>query len=98
MIEETIASLESRLHHAHGLSDEQRRELETLVATLKTELSTLPHAGPTGTVVKRANHPPQSLRQSVDALSTLLSGQEVQHPRITELVNSISLLLSNTGI
>ena len=101
MIEDTIHTLEARLQSANGLTHDQRRELEGLVATLKAELSTLPNAGPTGmgaAVVKRQKHSPQSVREALDDLNAALAGQEAQHPKITELVNSLSLLLSNTGI
>ena len=102
MIEDTIHTLEARLQSANGLTHDQRRELEGLVATLKAELSTLPNAGPTGmgsaAIVKRQNHAPQSVREALDDLNSALAGQEAQHPKITELVNSLSLLLSNTGI
>jgi ABC-type transporter Mla subunit MlaD len=101
MIEDTIRSLEARLQSANGLTHDQRRELEGLVATLKSELSTLPNAGPTGmgsAVVKRANHSPQSVREALDDLNAAVAGQEAQHPKITELINSLSLVLSNTGI
>ena len=110
MIEDTIASIESRLKSAAGLSAEQRVELQTLLGTLKSELAVLEKADAdqarsvAGYVAlstheaTRASKDPKSVQHALEGLNSAVSGLEAQHPRLTELVNSLGMLLSNTGI
>ena len=83
MIEDAIAEIESRLHAA-DLADAQRAGLQTQLQTLKTELSTTKN--------------PHTIKAALDGLSTSVAGLEAQHPKLTELVGSLSLLLSSSGI
>lgn len=110
MIEDTIASIESRLKNSTGLSAKQRDELQGLLHTLKSELAVLEKAdadqahsvagyvGLSTHEATRAQKDPQSVEHALEGLNSAVSGLEAQHPRLTELVNSLSMLLSNTGI
>ena len=86
MIHDTIATLENRIQNAAGLGDLERGEMLVLISTLKSETN------PTAAVQ------PQSVRGAFQGFTNAIESQEVQHPQITELVNSISQVLSNTGI
>lgn len=84
MIEDTIASLETRIQAASGLTDIQRADLQKQLDTLKAEAAAHDKSG--------------TVHHGLEGLSDAVAGQEAQHPRITELINSISNVLSNTGI
>ena len=95
----------------NSISDERKRELLQLLGTLKSEVGTLAkthgeqaeqhrrfradlrargHARKTKSRIA-ANFPLQGLRSSVD-------GFEQSHPKLVQIVNSISNTLSNLGI
>ncbi|MEI6233433.1 MAG: DUF4404 family protein [Planctomycetota bacterium] len=86
MINDTLSTLETRIQNVSGLSDSDRSEMLELIATLKSEAASNGEAQP------------QSVHGALQNLSDAISKQEVQHPQITELVNSMSQVLSNTGI
>jgi len=102
MIDDTIATIENRVRHASGLSDDARLELQELIVTLKSDVNALRHrvsenAPPAPGDTTRVGKKP-SVRLALQNLSDAVAGQEAKHPQITELVNSISQVLSNTGI
>ncbi len=110
MIEDTIANIESRLQRTGTFTDEQRKELQTLLHTLKSELTALSKTKSdqarsiTGYIdlstheATREEKQPHLFRHAIEGLSSSVVGMEVQHPRLTELVNALSQLLSNAGI
>jgi chromosome segregation ATPase len=109
-IEERIADIEARLQNTAGLSGEQRAELQALLAKLKAELRALSATNAdqahsiAGYVdlstheLTREEKQPHLLRHAIEGLMSSVAGLEAQHPRLTELVNALSMLLSNTGI
>ena len=110
MIDETLAKLEARLKSAETLSDDKRRELQQLVGTLKAEIARLSktHAEQAESIAgftqistheaTRENQNPALLKQSLDGLSASVEEFETSHPKLVQIVNSISSTLANLGI
>jgi uncharacterized protein YoxC len=86
MIEKTISEIEAKIRGANSVSDEHKRELLQLLARLKTEIAT----GHSQNL--------QPLKSSVEELRTSVEGFEQSHPKLVQIVNSISNTLSNLGI
>jgi uncharacterized coiled-coil DUF342 family protein len=85
MIETTISELEAKIR-AESISADRKRELLQLLARLKTEV---------------AAHDKQNLtplKNSVEELRSSVEGFEQSHPKLVQLVHSISNTLSNLGI
>jgi uncharacterized coiled-coil DUF342 family protein len=85
MIETTISEIEAKIR-TEGISDERKRELLQLLARLKTEL------------VAHDKQNLKPLRNSVEELRSSVEGFEQSHPKLVQLVHSISNTLSNLGI
>jgi len=110
MIEETLAKIEARLRKGGMLAEEQRTELLGLLSTLKTEVGELSktHSEQAQSITAftevstheatRQERDPQLLRLSLEGLSASVQGFETSHPKMVEIVNSISLMLSNSGV
>jgi hypothetical protein len=110
MIENTLSEIESRINHAGAVRPEQKQELLGLLATLKTEISDLAKTNEdqassiTGFAqisaheATRADQNEQLRELSVRGLRSSVNGFEQSHPRLVQIVNSISNLLANLGI
>jgi hypothetical protein len=110
MLHETLQKIETRLKGTASLPVENRQELLTLVSTLKAEVAELAKthqeqaqsiAGFTQITTHeatRAGRDPALLKHSLNGLSASVSGFEQSHPRLVEIVNRISTMLSNCGI
>ena len=110
MIEETIEQIEVRIHATDALSPERRRELIELLATLKAEAGELAktHGEQAQSIVgfaqvtaheaTRAEQDPKLLDLSIEALRSSVHDFEKSHPRLANIVNTISTTLSNSGI
>lgn len=110
MIEETIASIESRLRNAKELGDEQRAEMQALLERLKGELFELSSidADQARSIVgymdlsthelARNEKQPHLLRLAIEGLSSSVVGLELKHPRLTEAINALCVSLANSGI
>jgi len=110
MIEDTIAKIEARLQHSDALSEEKRHELQHLLATLKAEVANLSktHAEQAESIAgfteistreaTRESQNPQLLKLSLAGLTSSVEEFEKSHPKLVQIVNSISNLLSNVGI
>ena len=110
MIRDTLSKIEARLQHAGALNDETRRELTTLVSTLKTEITELSKtnadqaqsiAGFAGTSTHEATREeknPELLEHSLKGLAASVDGFEQSHPQLVQIVNRICTALSNLGI
>jgi len=85
MIEKIIVEIEAKIR-AESISDERKRELLQLIADLKTEI----------TARDQQNLKP--LKNSVEELRSSVEGFEKSHPKLVQIVNSISNTLSNLGI
>lgn len=110
MIDDTIRKIEAQLQSTDGMPAERRRELLQLLAQLKSEvghLSTTHNdearsiAGFTQVSAHEATREtpnPQLLDLSLQGLRSSVEGFEKTHPRLVQIVNSISNTLSNLGI
>ncbi len=110
MIEDTLAKIEARLKSAEAIPAEKRRELQQLLATLKAEVGKLSrtHAEQAQSIAgftevsaheatrKRQN--PQLLNTSLNGLKSSVEEFEKSHPKLVDIVNSISNTLANLGI
>jgi prefoldin subunit 5 len=110
MIEETIKRIEARIQTTDSLTPERRHELIELLATLKAEAANLArtHGEQAQSIVgftqvttheaMRTDQDPRLLNLSVQALRRSVEDFEKSHPRLAQIVNSISTTLSNSGI
>jgi len=110
MIEDTLAKIEARLQSADGVNEDKRRELQQLLATLKSEVAKLSttHAEQAESIAgftelsareaTREQQNPQLLKLSLQGLSSSVEEFEKSHPKLVQVVNAISQTLSNVGI
>jgi F0F1-type ATP synthase membrane subunit b/b' len=85
MIDKIIGEIEARIR-AESISNDRKRELQQLLAKLKTE------------IYAREKQNLAPLKSSVGELQTSVEGFEQSHPKLVEAVNRISNTLSNLGI
>jgi len=110
MIENTIGEIEAKIQSSGSISDERKRELLQLLGTLKSEVGTLAKtnteqassianfAQASAHEATREKQNPQSLELSLKGLSSSVDGFEKSHPRLVQIVNSISKTLADLGI
>ncbi|MCI0623318.1 MAG: DUF4404 family protein [Acidobacteria bacterium] len=110
MIQDTLAKIEARLGKAGALKEEQRTELLGLLSTLKTEIAELSktHSEQAQSITAftevstheatRQERDPQLLKLSLEGLTASVQGFETSHPKLVEIVNALSLMLSNSGV
>lgn len=110
MIEETIGKIEARIQNAEAIQDDRRKELLQLVGTLKSEVADLSktHKEQAQSIASfaevstheatRSEQNPDLLKLSLQGLDHSVSEFEKTHPRLVQIVNSISQTLSNLGI
>ena len=90
--------------------EERRQELLQLLGTLKSEVADLSrtHGDQAQSIAgftqvstheaTRAEQNPELLKLSLDALGSSVHGFEESHPRLVQIVNTISNALANLGI
>jgi hypothetical protein len=110
MIDDTIQKIEQRIRNVASLKEDQKGELLNLVTTLRAEMGELSktkadHAESITGFVDVSTHEamreetnPQLLELALQGLSSSVEDFETDHPKLAELVNSISMMLSNIGI
>lgn len=110
MIDETIKQIEGRIQSADSLTPERRQELVVLLTKLKAEAAELAktHEEQAQSIVgftqvsaheaTRAEQDPKLLDLSLQGLRGSVEELEKSHPRLAQIVNSISTILSNSGI
>ncbi|MCU0772057.1 MAG: DUF4404 family protein [Verrucomicrobia bacterium] len=110
MIEDTIAKIEAQLNTAQAIKPERREELRQLLETLKAEVSALSttHGEQAASIARftevsaheatRKTQDPQLLDLSLEGLRSSARSFEESHPKLVEIVNTISRTLSNLGI
>jgi hypothetical protein len=110
MIEDTISKLETRIQAADAIKEERRQELLQLLGTLKTEIQLLSktHEEQAQSIARfaevstheatRSAQNPELLDLSLEGLRSSVGEFEKTHPKLVQLVNSISNTLSNLGI
>jgi hypothetical protein len=109
MVQDTLEKIEERVRQS-AVSPQQRSELLELLAALKAEVATLSrtheeHAETIAAFTAVSAHEatrdqknPELIDLSLRGLSQSVHGFEESHPRLVQLVNSISTTLSNLGI
>jgi hypothetical protein len=110
MIEDTIGKIEAKIQSSDAIREERRRELLDLLTTLKTEVADLStthqeQAESIAGFTERSTHEairteqdPQLLKASLEGLTSSVAGFEQSHPRLVQIVNTISSTLANLGI
>jgi Mg2+ and Co2+ transporter CorA len=110
MIEKTIDEIEAKIRGANAVNEERKAELLKLLGTLKTEVGALAktHGEQADSIAgfaqvsayeaTRKTQNPQSLQHSIQGLRSSVDGFEQSHPKLVQIVNSISNTLSNLGI
>lgn len=110
MIDETIKQIEARIQNTESLTLERRQELLSLVTRLKTEAGELAktHNEQAQSIVgftqvsaheaTRAAQDPALLNLSTEGLRKSVEEFEKSHPKLAQVVNTISTTLSNSGI
>jgi hypothetical protein len=110
MIDDTISKIEATLRNTDSFKDERRRELLSLLDTLKIEIALLSRtdadqarriAAFTETSADeaiRGDRNPDQLQLSLRRLAASVDGFETSHPNLVQAVNRICTTLSNLGI
>jgi archaellum component FlaC len=110
MIEDTIGQIEAKIRNADAIKDDRRRELLELVGTLKSEVANLSktHEEQAQSIAgfaqvstyeaTRTEQNPDLLKLSLQGLKSSVEELEETHPRLVQIVNTISNTLSNLGI
>jgi len=110
MIEKTISEIEEQIGGAEAVNPERKQELLKLLATLKTEVAELSktHGKQADSIAgfarvsaheaTRVDQNPQLRELSNQGLVSSVSGFEQSHPKLVQIVSSISKTLSDLGI
>ena len=110
MIEDTIGKIESKIQGAETVKEDRRQELLDLLGTLKSEVAELSrtHGEQAQSIAAftevsaheatRAEQNPQLLKLSLEGLRSSVREFEGSHPRLAQIVSSITNTLSNLGI
>jgi hypothetical protein len=110
MIQETLLKIKKRIENSEVIKEENRKELLGLLSRLENEIDELSttdrdHAesilGFTQTSTHEAtrkDRQPHLQKMSLEGLQASVHGFEGSHPKLVEIVNSISTALSNLGI
>ncbi len=105
-----IERIEAKLAGEGNLDAASRRELLSLLATLKEDVSRLEgqhdehaesiagFAGAATHEALRATRNPDLLKLAVEGLSASVKDIETEHPQLVHTVNGICTMLSNLGI
>ena len=110
MIEKTISEIEAKVRATDSVGDQHKRELLELLGKLKSEVGTLAktHGEQADSIANfaklsaleatRAEPNPQLRDLSNQGLLSSVEGFEKSHPKLVQVVNSISSTLANLGI
>src|SRR6202040_2863634 len=102
MIENTITEIEAKIRSAESVSEDRKRELLQLLGTLKTEVGSLAKthdeqaqsiadfAKISAHEATREKQNPELRELSVRGLRSSADGFEQSHPKLVQIVNSIS--------
>lgn len=110
MIEDTLSKIEAKIRAAETVADERKTELVQLLNTLKAEVGELSktHGESAESIAAfteisaheatRVHQDPRLLELSLKGLSSSVEGFKETHPRLVQIVNTISSTLANLGI
>lgn len=109
MIEKTIGEIEAKVQDVETANAAQKQELLDLLGKLKSEVSALEatHSQEARTIADSikvstqaatsTQQDPESVQTSVAGLRSSVEGFEKSHPKLVQVVNSLSNMLSNLG-
>jgi hypothetical protein len=109
MIEDTLAKIEARLQTTDALKEDKRRELQDLLAKLKSEVADLSrtHAEQAESIAgftelstreaTREQQNPRLLNLSLTGLTSSVEEFERTHPKLVNTVNAFKNVLANLG-
>jgi len=110
MAQSTLEKIEEKIRQNSSLTEENKTELLSLLATLKPEMTEFSktqaeHAESIAGFIERSTHEtmrrqksPTLQRLAIEGLSASVKGFEVSHPQLVENVNYIANALANMGI
>ena len=110
MIEKTISNLEEKIKKNASITENDKGQLLDLLGSLKTEVSELSktdkeHAESVAGFAQTSTHEAMRKKKNDELLQLSLKGLassvdelETSHPKLVEVVNRISHILSNMGI
>ena len=110
MIKETLRRIEANIAENTTLPEERKHELITLVDQLKSEIEQLEttHSEDAGSIASytessvreatRSEPDDVLLQHTLDGLSLSVRRFEVSHPTLMGVINTISQVLSGSGI
>ena len=110
MLKTTITNIENKIKRNTSIKDKERTELLKLLSSLKVEVSELSktdneHAESITGFAQTSAHEATRKDKNEDLLDLSLKGLtssvnelESSHPKLVEIVNRISYMLSNMGI
>lgn len=110
MIEDTVSNIEAKIQASDSISEDRKRELLQLLATLKSEVDSLSRtnreqaqsiAGFTDVSAHEAmreKQNPELLQLSLKGLASSVDGFEKSHPKLVQIVNAVSNTLANWGV
>ena len=110
MIQDRIDKIEERLKQSKTVKESDKAELLTLLKTLRTEIAELSQthyeqaesitgfAELSAREATRSEKNPELLNLSIEGLASSVQGFETSHPKLVEIINTFSTMLSNLGI
>jgi hypothetical protein len=110
MIQDHLDKIEERLKQSEAVKESDKAELLTLLTTLRAEIADLSQthyeqaesitgfAELSAREATRSEKNPVLLNLSIEGLASSVQGFETSHPRLVEIINTFSTMLSNLGI
>ena len=110
MTRETISQIKEKIEKSDSIKKENKQELLSLISVLQSEIEQLAttHSNQAESILglthasadeaMRKDRQSDLYESSVDKLRSSVQEFETSHPRLVEIVNSISTALSNLGI
>ncbi|MCF6176393.1 MAG: DUF4404 family protein [Victivallaceae bacterium] len=107
-MDSTLKNIKQKIDSLESVSTNDKTELNALVENLHEELSAiastdLDKASKVGSVVqttadKALQGDAQTVQSTIDDFSTSIETLEVTHPKLTDIVNRICMMLADIGI
>ena len=106
----TLNDIETNIRASNAIHADKKAELLRLLTALKSEIATLEHTHAEHVervigLAERSMHEairqpkdPQHAASALQELAASVAELEVSHPQLVNVVNAISMLLSNIGI
>jgi hypothetical protein len=110
MIQETLLQIKKKIENSESIKEPSRKDLLELLSVLESEIdqlsqtdrehaeSILAFAQASAHEATRKERKPDLQKSSLEGLQASVHGFEASHPKLVEVVNSISTALSNLGI